>query len=75
MPESSKKRGFLEGAVIHFTYYLNGMDYRNSDDLRRGILNRKPRRTRYVPGLLCVAQTSGGREGSRDADGDMGSAP
>jgi hypothetical protein len=24
MPESSKQRGFLEGAVIPFTYYLNG---------------------------------------------------
>jgi hypothetical protein len=47
------------------------LEYLNAD---RGALKSKPRRTRYVPGPFCVAQTCGGLGGSRDAEGDMGSA-
>src|ERR1700761_9479412 len=35
LPESNKQRRFLEGAVIPFVaYYQEGMDHRNTDDLR-----------------------------------------
>jgi hypothetical protein len=36
LPESNKQRGFLEGAVIPLvTFYQEGMDHRNGDDVRR----------------------------------------
>ena len=37
LPESSNQRAFFEGAIVPLiTFYQQGMDYRNSDDCRRG---------------------------------------
>jgi hypothetical protein len=36
LPESKKQRGFLEGAIFTMiAYYQEGLDYRNSEDVRK----------------------------------------
>jgi len=36
LPESNKQRGFLEGGVLPLiTFYQDGLDHRNSDDVRK----------------------------------------
>jgi hypothetical protein len=63
MPESSKQRVFLESAVITFTYYLNWMNYRSSNDPRRGALKSKaPAYAIRAGASLRRANVRGGRE-------------